>query len=242
MRRRFRVFVSRASSIRIRRRSRIRYSKPANSSILRTCCRSNTRCSAASRSTKPRHRSCSGLRTVASGVLSGPACSCAAGPRGLNSPQARPSGSAQTYSCRPGVRAPAARGIAVADDRRIDHTRSAAVRCGRAPAHYRTAFSPAGKKTQLIIASADAPSRVDLAAFYEQLRRLDGGRGLPGCALLQRHGMKSWIESCLRVCRPSLPVCPPHHPPPTTDIPFCGDVVQLIAEMVLEIHQQGAIP
>jgi hypothetical protein len=83
---------------------------------------------------------------------------------------------------------------------------------------------------------------VDLPALYEQLRRrvLDGGRGVPGCALLQRQGMKSWIESCLRVYRPSMHVCPPREPA-TTSIPFCGDFVQLIAAMVLEIHQQGAM-
>jgi hypothetical protein len=91
------------------------------------------------------------------------------------------------------------------------------------------------------MASADAPSHVDLAGLYEQLRRraLDGGWGGPGCALLQRDGMKSWIETCLRIPRPSVPVCPPHEA--ATNIPSCGDLVQLIAAMVLEIHQQGAM-
>jgi len=92
------------------------------------------------------------------------------------------------------------------------------------------------------VANADAPSHVDLAALYEQLRRrvLDGGRSLPGCALLQRHGMKSWMESCLRFSRSSLPVCPSYQPA-SPNIPFCGDLVQLLAAMVLEIHQQGAM-
>jgi hypothetical protein len=70
---------------------------------------------------------------------------------------------------------------------------------------------------------------------------LDGGRGVPGCALLQRHGMKSWIESCMRVYRPSIHVCPPPHGPPPAENHFCGEFVNLIAAMVLEIHQQGAI-
>ena len=92
----------------------------------------------------------------------------------------------------------------------------------------------------MTIAGGDVPSHIDLAALYEQLRWrvLDGGRGGPGCALLQRHGMKSWIETCLRFPRPSVPVCPRHELATT---PFCGDLVQLIAAMVLEIHQQGAI-
>jgi hypothetical protein len=83
---------------------------------------------------------------------------------------------------------------------------------------------------------------VDLTALYEQLRWrvLDGGRGGPGCALFQRDGMKRWIETCLRFLRPSVPVSPPHELA-TTSIPFCGDLVQLIAAMVLEIHQQGAM-
>jgi len=78
-------------------------------------------------------------------------------------------------------------------------------------------------------------------ALYEQLRRraLDGGRSVPGCALLQRQGMKSWIESCLRVYRPSAPVCPPNTQAATES--FCGELVHLIAAMVFEIHQQGAI-
>jgi hypothetical protein len=33
----------------------------------------------------------------------------------------------------------------------------------------------------------------------------------------------------------------PPHQPATSNIPFCGDLVQLIAAMVLEIHHQGAI-
>jgi hypothetical protein len=52
--------------------------------------------------------------------------------------------------------------------------------------------------------------------------------------------MKSWIETCLRFRRPSVPVSPPHVLA-TTSIPFCGDLVQLIAAMVLDIHQQGAM-
>jgi hypothetical protein len=78
-------------------------------------------------------------------------------------------------------------------------------------------------------------------ALYEQLRRrvLDRGGDVPGCALFQRQGMKSWIESCLRVCRPAAHVCPPHIPT-AVEIPFCGEFVHLIAAMVLQIHQQGA--
>lgn len=84
---------------------------------------------------------------------------------------------------------------------------------------------------------------MDLVALYEQLRRrvLDGGRGVPGSALLQRQGMKSWIESCLRVYRASTQARPPQI---TLAAPanyrFCGEVVYLIAAMVFEIHQQGA--
>jgi hypothetical protein len=80
-----------------------------------------------------------------------------------------------------------------------------------------------------------------VTALYEQLRGrvLNGSRGVPGGALLQRQGMKSWIESCLRVCTPAVPVCPLQEPA-KTEIPFCGDFVHLIAAMVLEIHQQGA--
>jgi hypothetical protein len=79
-------------------------------------------------------------------------------------------------------------------------------------------------------------------ALYEQLRRrvLDGSRGFPGFALLQRQGMKSWIESSLCVCRPMASFSPPLEPA-TTNIPFSGDLVQLIAAMVLGIHQQGAM-
>jgi hypothetical protein len=51
--------------------------------------------------------------------------------------------------------------------------------------------------------------------------------------------MKSWMESCLRFSRPSLPVYP--NQPASPSIPFCGDLVQLLAAMVLEIHQQGAM-
>lgn len=78
--------------------------------------------------------------------------------------------------------------------------------------------------------------------LYEQLRRrvLDGGRGGPGCALLQRRGMKSWIQACPRTRRPSVNVCPPDELA-TASIPFCGELVQLLAAMVLEIHQQGAM-
>ena len=76
---------------------------------------------------------------------------------------------------------------------------------------------------------------------YEQSRRrvLDGGPGGPEGALLQRQGMKNWIEACLRV-QPSVPVYPPDQLP-TLNIPFCGDLVQQIAAMVLEIHHHGAI-
>jgi hypothetical protein len=89
--------------------------------------------------------------------------------------------------------------------------------------------------------SADTPSRLDFAGLYEQLRRrvLDGSQGVPGRALLQHHGMRSWIESCLRIYRRSAHVCPPPQPAPA-QIPFCGDFVHLIATMVLAIHQQGA--
>jgi hypothetical protein len=79
-------------------------------------------------------------------------------------------------------------------------------------------------------------------ARYEQLRQrvLDGGPGGPGCALLQRNGMKSWIDAGLRVQQRSVHVDPPHQLP-TSNIPFCGDLIQLIAAMLLEIHHQGAI-
>jgi hypothetical protein len=81
-----------------------------------------------------------------------------------------------------------------------------------------------------------------MAVLYEQLRRgvIDGGRGGPGCALLQREGMKSWIQAGPRRKRPSVKVCAPGDMV-TTSNSFCGDLVQLIAVMVLEIHQQGAI-
>jgi hypothetical protein len=81
-----------------------------------------------------------------------------------------------------------------------------------------------------------------LAVLYEQLRRsvLDGGWGGRGAVVLQRDGMKSWMETCLRIPQPSVPVCPAHELA-TTNIPPGGDLVQLIAAMVLEIHQQGAI-
>jgi hypothetical protein len=51
--------------------------------------------------------------------------------------------------------------------------------------------------------------------------------------------MKSWIESCLRVYRSSAPVCPPNTRAATESL--CGELVHLIAAMVFEIHQQGAI-
>jgi hypothetical protein len=91
------------------------------------------------------------------------------------------------------------------------------------------------------MAGADARSHVDLAPLYEQLRRraLDGGWGGAGYVVLRRDGMKSWIETCLRIPRPSVPVCPAHELA-TTNVPSCGDLVQLIAAMVLQIHQQGA--
>jgi len=69
---------------------------------------------------------------------------------------------------------------------------------------------------------------------------LDAGWGGPGCVVLQRDGMKSWIETCLRIPQPSVPICPAHELA-TTKISPCGDLVQLIAAMVLEIHQQGAM-
>lgn len=138
--------------------------------------------------------------------------------------------------------APAARGIAVVDHWRTHERYSAGVWACSSPAHSRAAFGPAGKKTSLIFATTDACSHVDLRGLYEQLRRrvLEGGRRVPGCALIQRQGMKGWIESCLQFFRPSVPVCVPHEPP-AAEIPFCDDVVHLIASMVLEIHQQGAI-
>jgi len=82
----------------------------------------------------------------------------------------------------------------------------------------------------------------DLAVLYEQLRRgvLDGGRGGPGCALFQREGMKSWIQTCPRRKRPSGSACTSGEVE-TTSIPFCSDLVQLIVVMILEIHQQGAM-
>jgi hypothetical protein len=90
--------------------------------------------------------------------------------------------------------------------------------------------------------SADTPSRLDLAALYEQLRRrvLEGGRGVPGCALFQHYGMRSWIESCLCIHRRSAHVSPPPQPA-LAKISFCGDFVHLVAAMVLAIHQQRAI-
>jgi len=92
-----------------------------------------------------------------------------------------------------------------------------------------------------MIVGAEAGSHVDLAALYEQLRRrvLDGGWGGPGCVVLQREGMKSWIETCLRIQR-SVPVCPTPELA-TTKLSPGGDLVQLIAAMVLEIHRQGAM-
>lgn len=77
-------------------------------------------------------------------------------------------------------------------------------------------------------------------ARYEQLRRrvLDGGPRGSGCVLLQRDGMKSWIEACL--VQRSVHVRPPHQLP-ASNIPFCSDLVQLIAAMLLEIHHQGAM-
>ena len=94
----------------------------------------------------------------------------------------------------------------------------------------------------MTIAGSDVPSHIDLAALYEQLRGrvLDGGRRGPGCARLQRHGMKGWIETCLRFPPPSVHVRQPDDLA-TTSIPLGGDLVQLIAAMVLQIHQQGAI-
>jgi hypothetical protein len=90
--------------------------------------------------------------------------------------------------------------------------------------------------------NASARSHVDVTALYEQLRWrvLDGRRGVPGRALLQREGMKSWMESCLRVCRPCVSSCEPPEPP-TAPARFCGEFVHLIAVMLLELHQQGAI-
>jgi hypothetical protein len=84
--------------------------------------------------------------------------------------------------------------------------------------------------------------RLDLTALYEQLRRrvLDGGRSVPGCALLQHHGMRSWIESCVRAWRPHLRMRPAHVPA-TAHVPPCGDLLHIITAMVLEIHYQGAI-
>jgi len=58
--------------------------------------------------------------------------------------------------------------------------------------------------------------------------------------MLQRDGMKSWIEACLRVQQRCMYVDPPHQPA-TSKLTFCGDLVQLIAAMVLQIHHQGAI-
>jgi hypothetical protein len=132
--------------------------------------------------------------------------------------------------------------MAVTADRPTPHTHSATLRCGRTPPHYRTPSGRAAKKTPLTVATTGVPPRVDLAALYEQLRRrvLDGGRGVPGCAFFQRQGMKSWIESCLRISRPAAHVCPPHTPA-AAEIPFCGEFVHLIAVMVLQIHQQGAM-
>jgi hypothetical protein len=51
--------------------------------------------------------------------------------------------------------------------------------------------------------------------------------------------MKSWIESCRRVYRPSASVRLPHTS--AAPVSFCGELVQLIAAMILEIRQQGAI-
>lgn len=78
--------------------------------------------------------------------------------------------------------------------------------------------------------------------LYEQLRRrvLEGGRGGPGYALLQREGMKSWMQACPR--RKALPVrvCAPRQMV-ATSIAFCDELAQLIAVMVIEIHQRGAV-
>jgi hypothetical protein len=199
---------------------------------------------AAARRCRPiaRHRGRGGLRTVTACVLSRPACICSAGPGRADSPKARPSRRAQTDTCGPGLRAPATRGIALVDDWRTHERCSAGVWAGSSQAHSRAAFGPAGKKTSLISATTNACSQIDLRGLYEQLRRrvLEGGRRVPGCALIQRQGMKGWIESCLQFFRLSVPVCVPHEPP-ATEIPFCDDVVHLIASMVLEIHRQGAI-
>jgi hypothetical protein len=80
-----------------------------------------------------------------------------------------------------------------------------------------------------------------VAALYEQLRRrvLDGWGG-PGCVVLKRQGMKSWMATSLRIPPPTVPVCPPPELA-TTNLPPGGDLIQLIAAMVLEIHQQGAM-
>jgi hypothetical protein len=88
--------------------------------------------------------------------------------------------------------------------------------------------------------ASDTPAHVDLIALYEQLRRrvLDGGRGVPLCALLQRQGMRTWIDSCRRVFPPVTSVCLP--PTPAAPKGFCGEIVHLIAAMVLQIQQQGA--
>ena len=64
--------------------------------------------------------------------------------------------------------------------------------------------------------------------------------GGPGGALLRRDGMQSWIEAYLRVQQRRVHIDSPHHLA-TSNMPFCGDLVQLIAAMVLEIHHQGAI-
>ncbi|HKD04543.1 MAG TPA: hypothetical protein VKB79_01460 [Bryobacteraceae bacterium] len=71
-------------------------------------------------------------------------------------------------------------------------------------------------------------------------RVLDGGRGGPGLDLLQREGMKSWIQTRLRLKGSTVKV-DPSGDTGTTGVAFFRDLAQLIAVMILEIHQQGAM-
>jgi hypothetical protein len=145
-----------------------------------------------------------------------PTCGCTAGLGRVNFPETRPSGSPQTYAVGPGVRASTAHRFAVVVHRRTHHIHSAAVWCSRAPAHSRTAFGPAGKKTPVTITGADARSPVDLVSLYEQLRRraLDGGRGIPRVCSFEASGYEGLdrkLPSCLpSACSPS-PVVHAHH-------------------------------
>jgi hypothetical protein len=192
-------------------------------------------------SDRDRGRSC--FRAFTPGLLPGPECCCPAGIGRVDSPQTWSPWRAQADVHRYGFRAARMRAIAGADDRRTDHTGPTTIWSRGASADPGTASGSAEKKTPLIPAAIDTPPRLDLTNLYEQLRQrvLAGGRGAHGYAVFHRHGMKSWIETCLRVYSSRLRVCPPCDSRPiAAQIPLESEVVQLMAGMVLKIHQQGA--